>query len=50
MGNGIDRWRYGAVIDGLELVPISFPIFNLADVAINGLAVLCLLIEAIRQR
>ena len=49
LGNGIDRWRYGAVIDGLELVPISFPVFNLADVAIN-LAVLCLLIEAIRQR
>ena len=49
VGNGIDRWRYGAVIDGLELVPISFPGFNLADVAIN-LAVLCLLIEAIRQR
>mgnify|MGYP001462273679 FL=1 len=49
VGNGIDRWRYGAVIDGLELVPFSFPVFNLADVAIN-LAVLCLLIEAIRQR
>ena len=49
VGNGIDRWRYGAVIDGLQLVPISFPVFNLADVAIN-LAVLCLLIEAIRQR
>ena len=49
IGNGIDRWRYGAVIDGLELVPISFPVFNLADVAIN-LAVSCLLIEAIRQR
>jgi signal peptidase II len=49
LGNGLDRWRYGAVIDGLELVPISFPVFNLADVAIN-FAVLCLLIEAIRQR
>ena len=49
VGNGIDRWRYGAVIDGLELVPISVPVFNLADIAIN-LAVLCLLIEAIRQR
>ena len=49
VGNGIDRWRYGAVIDGLELVPISFPVFNLADVAIN-LAVLCLLVEAVRQR
>tara|TARA_B100001939_G_scaffold275005_1_gene243028 strand:+ start:4311 stop:4766 length:456 start_codon:yes stop_codon:yes gene_type:complete len=49
VGNGIDRWRYGAVIDGLELVPFSFPVFNLADVAIN-LAVLCLLVDAIQRR
>ena len=41
VGNGIDRWRLGRVVDFLEFVPISFPIFNLADVAIN-LAVLCL--------
>ena len=41
IGNGIDRWRLGRVVDFLEFVPISFPIFNLADVAIN-LAVLCL--------
>ena len=37
----IDRWRLGRVVDFLEFVPITFPIFNLADVAIN-LAVLCL--------
>ncbi len=49
LGNGIDRWRFGAVIDGLELVPFPFPVFNLADVAIN-LAVLCLLIDAIRKK
>ena len=49
LGNGIDRWRFGAVIDGLELVPFQFPVFNLADVAIN-LAVLCLLIDALRTR
>ena len=41
IGNGIDRWRLGRVVDFLEFVPISFPIFNLADVAIN-LAVVCL--------
>jgi lipoprotein signal peptidase len=35
VGNGIDRWRHGAVVDFLEFVPIHFPIFNLADVAIN---------------
>ena len=40
LGNGLDRWRLGAVVDFLALVPIPFPVFNLADVAIN-LAVLC---------
>jgi len=43
-GNGLDRWRSGAVVDFLALVPIDFPVFNLADVAIN-LAVLCIAIE-----
>lgn len=46
LGNGIDRWRFGWVIDFLELMPIHFPIFNLADVAINA-AVLCFLIDAV---
>jgi signal peptidase II len=40
LGNGLDRWRLGAVVDFLAFVPIQFPVFNLADVAIN-LAVLC---------
>ena len=44
LGNGLDRWRLGAVVDFLALVPIDFPVFNLADVAIN-LAVLCLAID-----
>lgn len=44
IGNGLDRWRLGYVIDFLALVPISFPVFNLADVAIN-LAVLCFVID-----
>jgi signal peptidase II len=44
VGNGVDRWRLGAVVDFLALVPVSFPVFNLADVAIN-LAVLCFLID-----
>jgi signal peptidase II len=44
LGNGLDRWRLGAVIDFLALVPIQFPVFNLADVAIN-LAVLCYLLH-----
>ena len=40
IGNGLDRWRLGYVIDFLALVPINFPVFNAADIAIN-LAVLC---------
>ena len=47
-GNGIDRWRHGAVTDFLALVPVSFPVFNLADVAIN-LAVVCLLFDQLPQ-
>lgn len=46
-GNGLDRWRTGAVVDFLALVPINFPVFNLADVAIN-LAVLCIAIDVLR--
>ena len=49
VGNGLDRWRLGFVIDFLELVPIHFPIFNLADVAIN-VAVACFLIDSWQQR
>lgn len=49
IGNGLDRWRLGTVVDFLELVPISFPVFNVADVAIN-LAVLCLLIDLLQRR
>jgi signal peptidase II len=44
LGNGLDRWRLGGVVDFLELVPIQFPVFNLADVAIN-LAVACLALD-----
>lgn len=47
LGNGIDRWRMGSVVDFLALVPVQFPVFNLADVAING-AVLCLVLHFVR--
>jgi signal peptidase II len=47
IGNGIDRWRLGWVVDFLEFVPVRFPVFNIADVAINA-AVLCLLIDQLR--
>lgn len=49
IGNGLDRWRIGSVVDFLEFVPIHFPVFNLADTAIN-LAVLCLLIDLVPRR
>ena len=35
LGNGLDRWRLGYVVDFLAFVPINFPIFNGADIAIN---------------
>lgn len=47
LGNGLDRWRLGAVVDFLALVPIRFPVFNLADVAINA-AVICFLVHLTR--
>ncbi|AII49584.1 peptidase A8 [Synechococcus sp. KORDI-52] len=49
LGNGIDRWRLGHVVDFLALEPIDFPIFNGADVAIN-LAVLCFAIDLWTRR
>lgn len=48
LGNGLDRWFRGAVVDWIELVPIAFPVFNLADVAIN-VAVALLLLDLLLQ-
>ena len=44
VGNGIDRLFKGYVLDFLELVPINFPIFNVADISIN-IAIICFIIE-----
>lgn len=49
LGNGLDRWFRGAVVDWIELTPIPFPVFNLADVAIN-IAVALLLLDPLLQR
>ena len=49
LGNGLDRWRLGYVVDFLALEPIDFPIFNGADIAIN-LAVLCFAIDLWTRR
>lgn len=48
VGNGLDRWQRGSVVDFLEFVPIHFPVFNVADVAIN-LAVACLAINLLSR-
>lgn len=48
LGNGIDRFVAGYVVDFLDLRLIRFPVFNLADVFIN-VGIICLLIASFRQ-
>ena len=48
LGNGMDRFASGAVVDFLDFRLINFPIFNLADVFIN-IGSLCLLLAAIKE-
>lgn len=45
LGNGIDRFIGGSVVDFLDLRLIQFPVFNLADVSIN-IGIACLLIAS----
>ena len=47
VGNGIDRVSKGYVLDFLELIPINFPIFNVADISIN-IAIICFAIDMIK--
>jgi signal peptidase II len=47
LGNGIDRFIAGHVVDFLDFRLIRFPIFNLADVSIN-FGILCLLLAIFR--
>ena len=46
-GNGIDRLSKGYVLDFFQLIPINFPIFNVADISIN-IAIICFIIDIIR--
>ena len=48
LGNGIDRFVTGSVVDFLDFRLIQFPIFNLADVFIN-LGIICLLIASFQK-
>lgn len=42
LGNGVDRFLFGYVVDFLDFRLINFPVFNVADVCIN-LGILSLL-------
>ena len=47
LGNGIDRFISGYVVDFLDFRLIHFPVFNLADVSIN-IGIWCLIIATFR--
>lgn len=48
LGNGLDRFLNGEVVDFLDFRLIGFPVFNLADVFIN-IGIACLLVAAFFQ-
>ena len=47
VGNAIDRLSKGYVLDFFQLIPINFPIFNIADISIN-IAMICFIIDLIK--
>ncbi|MBF2067853.1 MAG: lipoprotein signal peptidase [Calothrix sp. C42_A2020_038] len=48
LGNGIDRFVLGYVVDFLDFRLINFPVFNFADVFIN-IGIACLIIGSFKQ-
>ncbi len=46
LGNGIDRFQFGRVVDFLDFRWINFPVFNVADICIN-LGIACLLLAVV---
>ncbi|HJF54361.1 MAG TPA: signal peptidase II [Limosilactobacillus coleohominis] len=45
IGNFIDRLRFGYVIDMFELMPINFPVFNIADACLTvGVVILIIIV------
>ncbi|CAN1208621.1 signal peptidase II [Tumidithrix helvetica PCC 7403] len=48
MGNGIDRFVSGYVVDFLDFRLIRFPVFNIADISIN-VGLVCLMIAVLRS-
>ena len=49
IGNGVDRIFYGYVIDFIKIKFVDFPVFNIADIAIN-IGILVLIINYFRYR
>ncbi len=49
LGNGLDRWRLGYVVDFIQLIPVNFPIFNFADISIN-IALIYLLLDILTRK
>ncbi|OIP71061.1 MAG: signal peptidase II [Oscillatoriales cyanobacterium CG2_30_40_61] len=48
LGNGIDRFVSGHVVDFLDFRLINFPVFNLADISIN-IGIWCLIMAMFTQ-
>lgn len=48
LGNGIDRFVSGHVVDFLDFQLINFPVFNLADISIN-IGIWCLIMATFTQ-
>lgn len=49
IGNAIDRARFGAVVDFVDVTRLMFPwVFNVADSAIT-VGVICLLLDSVRK-
>ena len=48
LGNGLDRFAAGEVVDFLDFRLIRFPVFNMADVFIN-IGIICLFIGMFRE-
>lgn len=48
LGNGIDRFLFGYVVDFLDFRFIKFPVFNVADVSIN-LGIIFLLLSSFQR-
>ena len=49
IGNGVDRIFYGYVIDFIKIKFVNFPVFNIADIAIN-IGILVMIINYFRYR